>query len=116
MLCVGARGPPFPSPHSHLPMFGVSAIRLYRSLLREIRGLREAPLRRKLRYNARQLWEAHREERDPQALAALQGEAAAAVRVVRWLQALPKASGARLGRFGLVIAGGRPAGLTYRAR
>lgn len=66
------------------------AIQAYRSLLRQLRALEPAPLRRKLLYNARALWEAHRGEGDPTRLAALYEEAAAAERVARWLQSLPR--------------------------
>lgn len=71
------------------------AIQAYRSLLRQVRVLEPAPLRRKLLYNARALWEAHRGESDPALLAALHEEAAAAERAARWLRGLPKASGPR---------------------
>lgn len=69
---------------------GQSAIQAYRSLLRQLKALEPAPLRRKLAYNARTLWEAHRGESDPTRLVALREEAAAAERVVRWLRGLPK--------------------------
>lgn len=65
-------------------------MRLYRAVLREVRQFAVAPLQRKLRYNARQIWSFFDGVRDPETLQSLHEEARAAVRVLRWLKALPK--------------------------
>lgn len=68
---------------------------LYRSLLREVRRVRAAPLQRKLGYNIRQLFDFYSGSppASPELLAALHDEARAALRVLRWLRGLPEVRG-----------------------
>lgn len=67
------------------------SLALYRALLREARQLKDAaPVQRKVCYNARQLWSFYARTQDPETLHSLHEEARAAVRVLRWLRALPK--------------------------
>jgi hypothetical protein len=70
------------------------SLALYRAFLKEARQLKQAPpVARKLCYNARQLWSFYAHVKEPDTLHGLHEQARAAVRVVRWLKALPKASG-----------------------
>jgi hypothetical protein len=67
------------------------SLALYRAFLREAHQLHAPPVRRKLCYNARQLWSFYAGVTDPETLDSLHEEARAAVRVLQWLRALPKA-------------------------
>ena len=66
------------------------ALSLYRQLLREARSFPARPVGRKVAFNVREMYELHRADAGPLRLAELRGDAEAALRVVRWLKALPK--------------------------
>lgn len=68
-----------------------SARHLYRLVLRACKAPNlPAPVQRKAAANARELFELHRHTTDPQQLAGLADDAAAAVRVLHWLNGLPQ--------------------------
>lgn len=70
------------------------SLALYRRLLLTLRDSPvPAPVQRKVKYNARQLWGLYSKVNDPEAIASLHGEARAAVRVLRWLKGLPQVRG-----------------------
>ena len=66
------------------------ALSLYRQLLREARNFPARPVGRKMAFNVREMYELHRAEASSSRLAELRDDAEAALRVIRWLKALPK--------------------------
>ena len=71
----------------------LESLHLYRLFLRHTRQISATPVQRKLRYNARQIWAFYSDVRDPETLSTLHEEAKAAVRVLRFLEALPQVRG-----------------------
>lgn len=63
-------------------------LRLWRHLLKEIRGIPSGPVRRKARSNARELFELHRQESRGDRLEELHKDGAAALRVLGWFGSL----------------------------
>lgn len=70
-------------PHEH-------SIHLYRKLLRDARHFPVLPIRRKLRYNYREMFDLHREETCSQNIKELMQAGHAALRVLAWLKSLPE--------------------------
>ena len=67
-----------------------TSIRLYRQLLRDARAFPLPPIRRKLEYNYREMFDLHKTESCPAKQQELLGDGKAALRVLRWLKALPQ--------------------------
>ena len=65
-------------------------IYLYRELLRDARAFPLAPIRRKLEYNYREMFDLHRPVSCPEKQEELLGDGKAALRVLRWLKGLPQ--------------------------
>ena len=71
-------------------MIPSSGTRLYRRLLRDIRKFPVKPIRRKLAYNYREMFDLYREESDPQKLGQLLENGEAAIRILKWVRGLPQ--------------------------
>lgn len=84
------------------------SVHLYRAVLRAVARLPVEPVRRKLRWNARQLWALNSHTTDPETVQALHEDAAAAVRVLRWLSRLPQVRGSDQAA-GMGVGGAPPA-------
>lgn len=70
------------------------SLALFRRLLRELRvSPLPPPVVRKARFNARQLWQFYSKAGDPELVLALQQEARAALRLLRWCGSLPQVRG-----------------------
>ena len=78
---------------AHPRSMSLESLHLYRLFLRHTRQISATPVQRKLRYNARQIWAFYSDVRDPETLSTLHEEAKAAVRVLRFLEALPQVRG-----------------------
>ena len=65
------------------------SVHLYRRILREAASL-PGPVKRKVRLNTREVYFVHAREADPARLAQAQEHAAAAARVLAWLNTLPQ--------------------------
>ena len=61
---------------------------VYREILREAAKLSVGPVRRKICYNTRELFDLYRTEQDPTVVQKLRDDGAAAVRVIAWLTRL----------------------------
>lgn len=68
-----------------------NSLHLYRELHRTAAKLPVAPVRRKLKYNIRQLFDLYRAEQPSGQLAELHRDAKAGVEVIQWFNRLPKA-------------------------
>ena len=66
------------------------SLALYRHIVREANKLSVAPVRRKIIYNTREVYSLYASETDELKLAGLHEDAAAAARVIAWLNTLPK--------------------------
>ena len=71
-------------------MISSSSTRLYRRLLRDARKFPVKPIRRKLAYNYREMFDLYREESDPQKIGQLLEDGEAAIRVLKWVRGLPQ--------------------------
>ena len=69
-----------------------NALQLYRRLLRDAQAFPVPPITRKLKYNYKEIFDLHRDEKDPERLMELKEAGEAALRVLRWLKHLPQAS------------------------
>ena len=63
---------------------------VYRSILREAAKVKVLPVRKKICYNCRELFDLYRAEKDPLSIQRLRDNGAAAVRVMVWLNQLPE--------------------------
>jgi hypothetical protein len=70
-----------------------NAASIYRTLIRAARSFPVRPVGRKIEYNCREVFEVYRGETDTQLIAALEEDAAAALRVIRWCESLPPVRG-----------------------
>ena len=71
-------------------MVNINSINLYRKLLRDARAFPLPPIRRKLEYNYREMFDLHRTESCLAKQEELLGDGKAALRVLRWLKGLPQ--------------------------
>ncbi len=68
----------------------MSALKLYRDLLRAARSFPVRPVGRKIEYNCRELFDLYRKETRVEELNSLHGDAEAALRLIAWMRALPQ--------------------------
>lgn len=69
-----------------------SSIAVYRQLLRSAACFPVKPVARKLKFNIREVFRVHREEKSPTKITKLHGDAEAALRVLAFLKELPEVS------------------------
>lgn len=68
----------------------LSALGLYRRLLRDAHHFPVAPIKRKLLYNVREMYDLHKQETDLAEIERLIGDGEAALRVLSWMKSLPE--------------------------
>ena len=66
------------------------SLRLYRKLSSAVNSLPAQPIRRKLRYNIRQVFDLYRSPSSCTELAGLHRDAEAAIQVILWFKGLPE--------------------------
>ena len=66
------------------------SLQLYRRLLRDARAFPVPPIRRKLEYNYKEMFDLHRDERNPESISELMLAGEAALRTLKWLRDLPQ--------------------------
>ena len=78
------------------PLHLCMSLSLYRQIVREANKLPAAPVKRKILYNTREVYSVYAAEADKRRLAELHQDAAAAARVIAWLNSIPQVPRSRL--------------------